>query len=168
MTTKKTEPAAQAGAPAVDPALFAQVLENQRDLESKNVLLLGIIEQLTGAKPGVLPAAGAVRRKPAEMDEPPRVLPTRKLLFIGTRLNAEHGVLEPDLYAGPNGPVYVCGLGGSPLIFQGTREDERPHVMVHQSFGDYLIQHDRRRDSLGRLLAERYAWADPLPPAEEA
>ena len=166
--TKKTDTAAQAAHAPFDAATFAGMQERMQDLEKKNATLLSLVEQLTGAKAG--PGSGVVPRgvKPAELGEPPRVLETHKLLFIGQRLNQQEGVPEPDLYPSPDGLVYVCGLGGSPVVFRGTHDDERAHAMVHRSFGDWLITEDRRRDSNGRPMGARYAWADPLPPAEEA
>lgn len=164
MTTpakNKADPVATAGAGPIDATTLAQVLERLRDQEQKNAALLQVLEQLTGAKPGGAAGLVPAMRKPAELEEPPRVLATRKLLFIGQRLNQEHGVLELDLYPSPDGPVYVCGLGGSPVVFKSTADDDRPHAMVHQSYGDWLIAEDRRRDSHNRPLAARYAWADP-------
>jgi hypothetical protein len=177
--TKKAQGAADAAPAPVTttpvagipgPETFAQVLEKARDqetliasLEAKVSALTELVVKLTGAKAPTAPAAGPVRRAaPAEVNEPPRVLPTYKLLFVGQRRNAE-GYMEPDLQVGTDGQglIHVCGRAGSPIVFRGTAEDDRAHAMVHKSLGDWLIAEDCKRDSHGRPLAARYAWADP-------
>jgi hypothetical protein len=45
-------------------------------------------------------------------------------------------------------------------VIAGAPDDPPPHALVHDSFGQWLIDEDGPKDGYGRLLATRYAWAD--------
>lgn len=100
--------------------------------------------------------------KPAEPEAPP--VPTFKLYFIGTRSvepkGGMPGYIEADLMASEQGPIHVCGRGGLPVVFRGDRDDDQPHAFVHQTFGDWLIAEDGRKDAYGKTVEPRYKWGD--------
>ena len=161
MTTKAKTEAPITGA---DPDALATALEKLGALEAQNAKLTALVTQLAADTPlaGILAAPGPKPvRRTRETPAPAPMLAVRKLYFTGTRLNRDHGHIEADLYPSPEGvPVYVCGRGGSPVVFKGSADDERPHAFVHQSFGDWLIANDCPHDPWGKPLAARYAWAD--------
>ena len=96
----------------------------------------------------------------AEPQAPPPALTKRKLYFIGERFDEQAKCNVPDLRPSPvHGPHHTCGRGGEPVVFCATADDQYPHAWVPESFGQWLIEEDGPRDSYGRVVARRYAWA---------
>ena len=152
--TKKTETPAPS-APVTDPADVERMRSELGVLRRQNAELL--------AKMG----AGAGATKEPE-PERPAVLPTRKLLFVGTVRDPKTGHVQPDLrHHEVHGFNHTTGRSASPTMFKASAEDGRPHAFVHQSLGDWLIANDRQFDAYGNPQASRYEWAEPLAPVPE-
>ena len=146
--TKKGAPEAPTG-PAFDPAEVERMRAEVSMLRRENAAL-------KGASAAAAPVAPEAERLV--------VLHVRKLNFIGQTRNDKTGVMEPDLrFHELHGLNHTTGRGGSPVMFKGSPDDRRPHAYVHQSFGDWLIENDRRYDAYGTPLAARYEWGEPAP-----
>lgn len=151
-----TRPVVKAEAPASEapPLSLADVMAELARLKAENERLAQTaLEALARPKDGAAP-------------EPEVILPTRKLYFTGTRMEAlmpgTPEVEMPDLHLNRQAQrlEHVCGRGPMPITFTGSDSDPRPHAFVTEAFGEWLRANDAPRDVYGRVLVPRYEWGD--------